>query len=156
MPTKSKLFRPTYENIISQDEFEPKKNLKIKNWQNWCHHIRSAILAHSVLVKISIFVCSLPPCRVSREFYFPKMCSMTEKIVVINRGPWKLFDIYGHCWPIMILGWLLIEMTLEWLCNDFGFNMVVLFCFPLGRSLKTTLKLKSQMKQSNQEMDLLH
>ena len=40
-----------------------------------------------LLVKISIFVCSLPPCRVSREFYFPKMCSMTEKIVVINRGP---------------------------------------------------------------------
>ena len=48
MPTKSKFFRPTYENIISQDEFEPKKNLKIENWQNWCHHIRSAILAHSV------------------------------------------------------------------------------------------------------------
>ena len=49
LPTKSDFFRPTYENIISQDEFEPKKNLKIGNWQNWCHHIRSAILAHSVL-----------------------------------------------------------------------------------------------------------
>ena len=39
--------------MISQDEFKPKKNLKIENWQKWGFHMRSGILAYSILVQFT-------------------------------------------------------------------------------------------------------